>query len=266
MPVIGHDSVRRQLERSLPSVALLRGPRSVGKRTLAEHLVEHHGFAKADRYVVDGALTIHAVRGVCAFVATAAFGPAKFVLLDLDEASEPALNALLKPLEEPPPATHFMLTASRPLPATLLSRCRIYIMGPLPRDALHQILLQQGLTPTAASRAAIIGCGQVERALRSVGADQHRDVVVELMKAVAAHDQELFDRTVRAFADDARDLLIIWLVEALTHRWILFSEAEMFGLHHDRKLLRLMIQRLSAIPAAQTRLAVRVALEPFLTA
>jgi DNA polymerase III delta' subunit len=48
--------------------------------------------------------------------------------------NESAANALLKILEEPPPHTHFFLlsTQSRPLPATVRSRCQILRLAHLP--------------------------------------------------------------------------------------------------------------------------------------
>ena len=65
-------------------------------------------------------------------------GP-KVVLIQPAEAMNVnAANALLKSLEEPPPATHFLLVSERPhlLPATLRSRCQqIALTLPTPQEA-----------------------------------------------------------------------------------------------------------------------------------
>ncbi len=57
-----------------------------------------------------------------------------------------AANALLKTLEEPPPATYFLLGshAAGWVPRTILSRCQKLRCSPLPPEALAEILRRQG--------------------------------------------------------------------------------------------------------------------------
>src|SRR5262249_39627059 len=63
--------------------------------------------------------------------------------------NQAAANALLKTLEEPPPATYFILGTHAPgwVPKTILSRCQKVRFSPLSRDELQEILQAQGQKP-----------------------------------------------------------------------------------------------------------------------
>jgi len=78
---------------------------------------------KASREIV-----IDQVRALAGFVELASHrGAERVILIDpADAMNAAAANALLKTLEEPPPAVRFVLTSDRPerLPATIRSRCR----------------------------------------------------------------------------------------------------------------------------------------------
>ncbi len=265
MSLVGHQDVRQLLEAALPPVVLLRGPQSVGKWTLARHLADHHRIRVVDQLVIADKLTTAAVQAITGFVRLAPFGTVKLVTANLDGASEASMHALLKTLEEPPPRVRFLLVASRPAPATVLSRCQVFTLGLLTDEQVRQVLLDQGMTAKAAVAMAALGRGQVDAALRGSAAHRHRDLVVDLMRAVATFDHDGFERVFKDWDDAARELLFRWLVEALTHEWSLYSGDDFAGLDRKPAVLRQMLLRLSQVPNAQSRLGVRVALEPFLS-
>lgn len=64
------------------------------------------------------------------------------ILREADHMAEPAANALLKTLEEPPPYGVLILTTDRPgvLLPTIRSRCQEILFGPLTADQILQIL------------------------------------------------------------------------------------------------------------------------------
>lgn len=79
-----------------------------------------------------------------------------------------AANALLKMLEEPPPATVLILTAPQPadLLPTIVSRCRHLRFKPLARDLLAGMLASvYGVPTTEAALTAAMSGGSVTRAL-----------------------------------------------------------------------------------------------------
>jgi DNA polymerase-3 subunit delta' len=78
-----------------------------------------------------------------------------FIVEDADELTASAANALLKTLEEPGPATHFLLLTSRPnrLLDTIRSRTLPVRFAPLSDAIVARILEQRGLTPAAAPLA-----------------------------------------------------------------------------------------------------------------
>jgi DNA polymerase-3 subunit delta' len=93
-----------------------------------------------------------------------------FIIREADRITSGAQNALLKTLEEPPPATFLMLLVSsldRLLPTTR-SRCQIVPFGPLPTAFVADIVASQhaDLSPEAASFYATLAGGSAAGALR----------------------------------------------------------------------------------------------------
>jgi DNA polymerase-3 subunit delta' len=78
-----------------------------------------------------------------------------FIVRDADEITVQAANALLKTLEEPQPATHFVLLTSRPsrLLDTIRSRTLPVRFAPLPERVIRSILEQRGIDPSVAALA-----------------------------------------------------------------------------------------------------------------
>src|SRR5258706_10804424 len=91
-----------------------------------------------------------------------------FIVEDADTMNDIAANALLKILEEPPPASHLILTTSNPtaLLATIRSRCQIIRFAPIPVDAVEQFLTQEKNMPAEDARLlARTAQGSIGRAL-----------------------------------------------------------------------------------------------------
>jgi len=76
--------------------------------------------------------------------------PRVATILPADRMTVQAANALLKTLEEPPPATHLLLVAHRisRLPVTIVSRCQNIPFVPLSTDLVERILVS-GSGPAA---------------------------------------------------------------------------------------------------------------------
>jgi DNA polymerase-3 subunit delta' len=98
--------------------------------------------------------------------------PRVVLILPADDLLLPAANALLKTLEEPPPATHLLLVAHRlsKVPATILSRCQKIPFSPLPPETVERLLLDSpdaaGKHPDDAIRTAVAcSAGSPGRAL-----------------------------------------------------------------------------------------------------
>jgi DNA polymerase-3 subunit delta' len=86
-------------------------------------------------------------------------GQRRVVIIDpIDDLERGAANALLKSLEEPRPATYFLLVAHRPgrLLPTIRSRCRILRFAPLADAEIERILSESAPEADAATRAAAL--------------------------------------------------------------------------------------------------------------
>ena len=140
-----------------------------------------------------GSITVDAVRAVVDQTAFRPFeGRRRVVVIDdADRLVQPAQNALLKTLEEPPAASVFLLVTSRPhrLLATVRSRCPELRFGGLSTGEIADILAtQHQFDPTAALAAAMSADGSVARALETGPGDhiQACKSAVEVLRTLAA--------------------------------------------------------------------------------
>jgi DNA polymerase III subunit delta' len=119
-------------------------------------------------------------------------GKRRVVIVDEADALMPeAQNALLKTLEEPPPASVFVLITSRPdvLLPTVRSRCQRLRFGPLTAGEVADVLIRaHRVTAEDAQAAAAAADGSVGRALAASAddADEARDAAAELLRVVAS--------------------------------------------------------------------------------
>lgn len=109
---------------------------------------------------------------------------------DADAMVAEAQNALLKTLEEPPPASTFVLVTSRPdlLLPTVRSRCQRLRFGRLaPADVAAVLVRSHGYAPADAHAAAAISDGSIGRALEEGSEEfvEARDAAARLLQTVA---------------------------------------------------------------------------------
>ncbi len=193
-PILGHQAVIRQLWSALDRGALhhailLEGPRGVGKRLVADRLAmaanctadgpRPCGACPTCRQIASGVhpdvivlepdttraartIPVEAIREVVRQTQYHRYGARhRFVIVDPAEAmQEPAANALLKTLEEPPDGTGFLVVthnASALLP-TILSRCQRIRMGAVPTPEIASWLEGQGTERAEAAARLSLGC------------------------------------------------------------------------------------------------------------
>jgi DNA polymerase-3 subunit delta' len=119
-------------------------------------------------------------------------GRRRVVIVDEADALLPeAQNALLKTLEEPPPASVFVLITNRPdvLLPTVRSRCQRLRFGPLTPGEVAEVLMRDhGLDAADAHAAAAASGGSVGRALAGAAEDANeaRDAAARLLQAAAS--------------------------------------------------------------------------------
>lgn len=226
----GHAAVRRLLARAvardrLPPSLVLSGPDGVGKRQVALGLAEllnceavrGAGTASdvpescgecppcgriargvhADVLEVapgdTGTIKVDAVRGLVEQAAYRPFEGRRRVVIvdDADRLVAEAQNALLKTLEEPPPASVFLLVTHRPhlLLPTVRSRCPELRFGSLATDEVVGVLVGEcGVAAAAAPAAAAAADGSVARALEA-GSDEYlqaRESAAAALRTLAA--------------------------------------------------------------------------------
>jgi DNA polymerase-3 subunit delta' len=187
--VIGHRGVIELLEREIVEPAqsyLFVGPSNVGKATIARRfaaaLLCGEDQACFDR-VLSGvhpdlvlvepegraSITVDQARSVVSQATRTPLESVRKVFL-LEEGgmmNDEAANALLKTLEEPTPATVFVIVAETEddLPETVASRCRTVVLGRVSEEEVAAGLTQLGIGEDQAKEAARIAGGRPGLAL-----------------------------------------------------------------------------------------------------
>jgi DNA polymerase-3 subunit delta' len=113
------------------------------------------------------------------------------IINDADAIVVEAQNALLKTLEEPPPASTFVLVTSRPdtLLITVRSRCQRLRFGRLaPADVAHVLIEKHEYADTDAHAAASLSDGSIGRALEEASESfvEAREAALHLLESAAA--------------------------------------------------------------------------------
>jgi DNA polymerase III delta prime subunit len=256
--IVGHEEARAALERSLPPVTLLMGPRSTGKTTLARHLADLH--AHGGTYC--RRLSAAAAREIVEGAPVRPHGPHLSVrIIDLDNSTEAAQNILLKVLEEPPSHCRFILIASRNPLATIISRSRTYRVGLLTDVQVAQVLSENcGISGHAAAMAAARGRGQVAPAIAAAEdkeSDRITSVVAAAVRAAMAGGGTPLDMALRNWTGEHTVVLRRWATEAASGRWVIFTQDLAPGLSRARALR--VLEALSRFPEARTGPAVAMA-------
>lgn len=186
------DQVRAALTGELPPATLVLGP---GARGLVLGTLPEHGWRDLDAA---------AARQIRAEAYLAAPSGLRVIVVCLYGASAQVQNMLLKVLEEPPPSTRFVLAAEeRPLP-TVVSRCRVLVLG-----------LQGDRQVPDGRDVAAVGTA---------------------LKAVLSGQTALLAQTVRAWLPVHAALLTQWAAEAASGCWRDFGPDFAPGVSPDRAL------------------------------
>ncbi|MEX0787961.1 MAG: DNA polymerase III subunit delta' [Anaerolineales bacterium] len=200
--IIGHEWAETLLRRHLESngvrhAYLFTGPEGVGKRTLARRMaqawmcaqppapgepcgvcrscqgIERDAFP--DWHVLQpdsagGAIRVEAVRELERQLALSPFEARGRVALlgSFHLATEGASNAVLKTLEEPPPKVLLLVTApsTEDLLPTLVSRCEVIRLRPVPRPRVETALREEGASEEEARQLAAEASGRPGWAIR----------------------------------------------------------------------------------------------------
>ena len=260
--VVGQGPIVRTLQNALARgriahAYLFAGPRGCGKTTTARLLAmglncegSRPGGAvpcaacAACREVIEGrALDVIEIDGasnrgiedVRALRENARYAPARghrkvYIIDEVHMLTEPAFNALLKTLEEPPAHVVFVLatTEARKLPATILSRCQRFDFRPIATDELTAAL-QRVVDEEARRAPATVTLAAEPDALRLVarsGDGSLRDALSLLDTALAYSEGQVTVGAVRELLGTGGAETAWALAEALVGR----RAAEALGL------------------------------------
>ncbi len=152
------------------------------------------------------------------------------VIDDADLMNDPAANALLKTLEEPPDGAILFLIASNPdaLLPTIRSRCQMIRFAPLPMEDVAALLLEQALveSPGEAQMIAALSDGSLAQARRLIDPEL-RELRTKLYDQLA-HPQQLGLQVARQLLDGIEKLASETAEQRLYAHWLVRFAAEFF--------------------------------------
>lgn len=140
------------------------------------------------------------------------------VIVPSESLNTAAANALLKTLEEPPPATYLLLVSHQPgrLPATIRSRCRVLPAPPADTQSAQRWLAEQGIAAPGAVLAQAGGAPLLAVATADASRQDERAVWMRAFaKPKALSPVALAIRVESAPKDERKErlgLAIDWLV------------------------------------------------------
>ncbi|MBX2803849.1 MAG: DNA polymerase III subunit delta' [Myxococcales bacterium] len=279
-PVLGHETARARLwgalERgSLHHALLLEGPRGVGKRLVALRLAmaanctselpwsqRPCGSCGPCRQIAAGThpdvivmepdttraartIPVEAVREVIRQSQYHRYAAAhRFVIVDPAEAmQEPAANALLKTLEEPPAGTGFLVIShnAKALLPTILSRCQRIRMGAVPvtdiEGWLGPLFPESEPAECAVAARLSLGCpGRAHGWMTDDGLGARRDLRQGLLQVLRAPLGDIYSYTGK-LTSGGRQSWIVGVQRLLEILEDLLRDAAIVGAGSDLPLL-----------------------------
>lgn len=221
--IYGHTAARQEL----PSreLVMLYGPAGTGKFSLAAEIAAE--LAPTDHHIYRTLGMVEAREFIDLVTLMPTVYLRRIFVVDLDNATRPALTALLKTLEEPPPYSQIWLAASRDVPATIMSRVPVVPCAALNTTQVAAAMTTLGVPYNAAESIAGIAEGSVAVALRLQDVLGAQPRVLGLLRAIARRNWSLCGRVLRGADEDGQwtdahcDALMLWLADILgrSQRW-----------------------------------------------
>lgn len=168
---------------------------------------------------------------------TAVGGRRKVCILRDVDFTEGAQNAFLKTLEEPPPATTFIILSSSPdlLKITIRSRCLRVVFQPLPLDVVaSRVMEEKKLPPEQARLLAAVSGGNIGLALKAdAKALARRAQLIETVERLADDDWTGWLGLAEALADKDKAFEALDVLETWWHDVLVVSAGARVSTHLD---------------------------------
>ena len=188
--ILGNENLMASLRRIASSGRIangyiLNGPEGSGKKLIAARFAEMIGASPADTVFTEhekpNLISVDDVRAVNAGIHIRPYdSPYRVYIVDeAEKMNVQAQNALLKTIEEPPSYVVILLltTNAEAFLETILSRCVLLNVQPLPVSLAEEWLVGKGFSESEARTAAVLSGGALGRAQDMLNSESFREML-----------------------------------------------------------------------------------------
>lgn len=216
--VIGHEQVTHAALSMDLSNTLIQGPRSVGKRTILEKLIESHSVTDVIRVFNLSEVDLDDVRRA----SLEHTGDVRVILLRLGYLKRDSAERLLKIIEDAAPNVVFYATSTHKQDLAIRSRFTTFTVGRLQDSEIATILFKSGYTSERASQLASLHLGSIDDTLNVVKASGSTSLAKQALKALEERDEDALDALYSKWEDANTHAILNWATERITERWRLY--------------------------------------------
>jgi DNA polymerase III delta prime subunit len=209
-------------------VFVLLGDKGVGKRTLAQRVSETVGgtYRHIDPLSIDVARVL---KNEC----LRSTHRKLTYIINGDQTTIPAYNAILKLLEEPPANRYFFICVSTSPPETVMSRSSVIPINSLTPEELMAILKFKGMSDVVAASIIPFADGSVHQAYRAYEMLEAKKQLIKYLEVLRSGDEiEVIQLSSKLKRNDI-ELMTELLDDLLLSRYSLKYEAlsQLFSVH-----------------------------------
>lgn len=220
--VVGQDAaLHAALSMELSNI-LIQGPRSTGKRTILEKVIEQHRVKDVIRIFNLSDVDMSEVRRA----SLEASGETRVIFLRLGRMKRDSAERLLKIIEDAADNVVFLATSTYTQDLSISSRFTTLKVGQLNDADVATILFKSGHTSEKAAQLASLSLGSIDATTDAGKSSAFTKLARQALKTIEEHDEDALDALYSKWEDGNTHAITTWARERITERWRVYKADE----------------------------------------